>query len=310
MRINKSHCFPRIILIEGNMSDRTRKKLEKALLFIEQNIEEKISADQIAQHATLSIFHFQRLFSAYLGESVSQYLLHRRLELAAKTLSEQPNLGIIEIALKSGFETHSAFSRAFRQHFHVSPSEFRSHPEHVRIGLDESRPFLKTIAAKNLAPKIKLKTLPTLFYHYSTTLGTINGTFLSQVLPAVSKEFYRLGQEPLLHGLASAFPSSPQNLNDEHALVLYGALFYEPKDHLHTPHSSQISQGLWAIFEHVGHYDYLYQTWNHAFRSWLPSSGYELRETLPFELYLTSPDNTPPESWITHIYIPIKDSRD
>ena len=72
------------------MNDKTRQKLEKALLYIEQNIEEKISSDGIAQHAMLSTFHFQRLFSAYLGESVSQYVLHRRLELAAKSLLEQP----------------------------------------------------------------------------------------------------------------------------------------------------------------------------------------------------------------------------
>ncbi|MGF1710214.1 helix-turn-helix domain-containing protein [Vibrio kagoshimensis] len=292
------------------MSDRTRKKLEKALLFIEKNIEEKISAEQIAEHAMLSPFHFQRLFSAHLGESVGQYVLHRRLELAANSLSTQPTLGVLDIALKSGFETHSAFSRAFRQHFQVSPSEFRSHPEHIRIGLDESRPFLNTIAAKNLSPKVELKTLPTLFYQYSATSGTINGTFLTQALRDVSTEFQRLSQEPQLYGLVSAFPSSPQSLNDEHAQVLYGALFYEPKDHLHTPYSSRIEQGLWAVFEHIGHYDYLYQTWNHAFRSWLPSSGYELRDALPFELYLTSPENTHPQNWVTHIYVPLKASRD
>jgi len=303
------------------MNDTTRQKLEKALLYIEQNIEEKISSDEIAQHAMLSTFHFQRLFGAYLGESVSQYVLHRRLELAAKSLLEQPLLGILDIALKSGFETHSAFSRAFRQHFHVSPREFRSQPERLRTSPDKSRPFLNTATAKNAAsnktaPKIELKTLPTLHYHYSTTSGTVNGTFLSDVLPEVFVEFRRLSREPQLNGLASAFPASPQTLNDAHALVHYGALFYEPsfsnkpRAYLATPHTEQIAAGLWAVFEHIGHYDYLYQTWSYALRSWLPNSGYYLREALPFEMYLTSPDNTPPKNWITHIYLPIKNSRE
>ncbi|MFC1234981.1 GyrI-like domain-containing protein [Vibrio sp. F74] len=288
------------------MSDITRHRLEKALLFIEQNLESKISAEQIALHANLSNFHFQRMFSAYLGESVSQYVLHRRLERAASNLLTQNEFGILDIALKSGFETHSAFSRAFRQHFAISPSNFRTQSKHAKLGPDESRPFLSTVAAKNLTPKVEIKSLPDLFYHYKTTKGTVNGTFLTQVQQDVSCEFQRLSQEPLLYGLISAFPASPQSLNDDHVLVLYGALFHEPRTHLQTSDCLKIESGLWAIFEHKGHYDYLYQTWNHAFRAWLSNSAYELRDTLPFELYLTSPAETPPKDWLTHIYIPIK----
>ncbi|MEZ9232060.1 GyrI-like domain-containing protein [Vibrio amylolyticus] len=292
------------------MSDKTRQQLEQALLFIEQNINAKISADQIARYAHLSSFHFQRIFSAYMGESVSQYVLHRRLELAANDLLSKPELGILDIALRAGFETHSAFSRAFRQHFAIAPSQFRVQPAHAKTGFDQSRPFLNTTSTKNRMPALEIKSLPKLFYHHSSALGTENGTFLTQSLDQLTRDFSRLGQESQLYGLASAFPASPQSLNDEHAIVLYGGLFHEPKHHTLTPDSLPIESGLWAIFEHIGHYDYLYQTWNHAFRSWLPSSQYELRNTLPFEMYLTSPETTPSDQWITHIYIPIKDSRD
>lgn len=288
------------------MSDKTRNKLEQALLYIEQHLDEKLSAEQVAQHACLSSFHFQRMFRAYLGEPVSQYVLHRRLELAAKNLISQPELGVLDIALNSGFETHSAFTRAFRQHFAISPSEFRLQPKKAKLSHDKSRPFLNTVMAKSSVLKVEIKSLPDLHYNYKTAKGTVNGTFLKQTQQDVTCDFQHLSRKPQLYGLISAFPASPQSLNDNYAQVLYGALYLDPQTDLWSPDWLQIEPGLWAVFEHKGDYDYLYQTWNQAFRAWLPSSGYELRDALPFELYITSPATTPQKDWLTHIYVPIK----
>jgi len=288
------------------MSGRTRHKLEHALLFIEKNLDKKLSAELIAQHACLSSFHFQRMFSALLGESISQYVLHRRLEVSARKLLAQPDLGILDIALCSGFETHSAFTRAFKQQFSISPSEFRLQPDKAKLSLDKSRPFLNTVTTKNSQLKVDIQTLPDLFYNYKTAKGTVNGTFLKQTQGKITCDFQRLSQQPRLYGLISAFPASPQSLNDNHADVLYGALYLEHQTLSWSPDWIQIDSGLWAVCEHKGSYDYLYQTWNQAFHAWLPSSGYKLRETLPFELYLTSPVTTPEKDWLTQIYIPIK----
>lgn len=287
------------------MNDKTRNRLEQALLYIEENLDEKLSAEQVAQHACLSSFHFQRMFSAYLGEPVSQYVLHRRLEHAAKKLLAQPELGILTIALNSGFETHSAFTRAFRQHFAISPSDFRLQPEKAKQSHDKSRPFLNTLMTKNSSLKVEITSLPELFYNYKTAKGTVNGTFLKETQQEVTCDFQLLSLKPQLYGLISAFPASPQSLNDNYARVLYGALYLDPPASIWSPDWLQIEAGLWAVFEHKGDYDYLYQTWNLVFRAWLPNSDYELRDALPFELYLTSPITTPQKDWLTSIYVPI-----
>lgn len=288
------------------MSDSTRHKLEQALLFIDHNLDKKLSAEQIAQHACLSSFHFQRMFRAYLGESVSQYVLHRRLELSAKQLLAQPDLGVLDIALCSGFETHSAFTRAFRQQFSVSPSEFRLQPTKAELSHDRSRPFLNTVTTKNPHLKVEIRSLPELHYNYKTTRGAVDGTFLKQDQATIASDFLQLSQQPRLYGLASAFPASPQSLNDSHADVMYGAIYPQQQTSSWSANWLRIETGLWAVCVHKGSYDYLYQTWNQVFRAWLPNSDYELRDTLPFEIYLTSPATTPEKDWLTQIYIPIK----
>lgn len=67
----------------------------------------------------------------------------------------------------------------------------------------------------------------------------------------------------------------------------------------------EFQPGKIATFIHRGPYDYLSQTWNHAYQGWLPGNGYRLRDKPPFELYLTNPKITPPEGLLTEICIPI-----
>jgi AraC family transcriptional regulator len=64
--------------------------------------------------------------------------------------------------------------------------------------------------------------------------------------------------------------------------------------------------GRWAIFQHLGPYDTLWQTWQGIYRDWLPKSGQELRDVLSFEDYVDDPTQVAPEQLRTHIYIPIK----
>ena len=64
--------------------------------------------------------------------------------------------------------------------------------------------------------------------------------------------------------------------------------------------------GRWAVFQHVGPYDTLWQTWQAAYRDWLPTAGYELRDAVPFEDYVDDPSQIAPEKLRTEIFIPIQ----
>ena len=92
--------------------------------YIRQHIHEPLDRERLAAVAGFSVPHFHRVFTAHVGESAISYVRRLRLERAARKL-RMGAVDITEVALAAGYDTHAAFSKAFRQQFGLSPSEFR-----------------------------------------------------------------------------------------------------------------------------------------------------------------------------------------
>ena len=99
--------------------------INKAMEYIEANLAGEISYDRIAQIACCSTYHFQRMFPYVSGVSLSEYIRRRRLTLAAFEL-QHGNIKVIDAALKYGYESPEAFSRAFKSLHGVSPVSARN----------------------------------------------------------------------------------------------------------------------------------------------------------------------------------------
>lgn len=104
----------------------TSDPFNQVLLWIEQQLDQPLTLDLIAARAGLSPYHFSRLFSARMGRSVMAHVRARRLVRAARRLSIEPDLQLVELALDCGFDSQEAFTRAFKRLFGVSPGRFRS----------------------------------------------------------------------------------------------------------------------------------------------------------------------------------------
>lgn len=297
------------------MSNKIRQKLERALIYIEQNLEKIFTVTEVASYAGISNFHFQRVFSAYLGETVSRYILHRRLELAAKKIVHDKRERITDIAIVSGFETHSAFSRAFKQHFGISPSEFRDTPYSANLGSDKSRPFLNTEAAPIESIPVSVEEQDTVWFNYRSLDMHMaeDGSFSKESVMKMEKGYFELIFENKDHilGLGASREEGlsdwPINLVEDFDVIKYGAFYTEKTNNAWGDDCFEIEAGLWAVCTHKGAYEYLYQTWNHVLRSWLPDSGYELRDTMSFGLYINSIATvTSDDELLSKLYIPIK----
>jgi AraC family transcriptional regulator len=103
--------------------------MERAVAFIEANITEPLSVEDVARHAFQSRWHFQRIFRLITGFSVYSYIKRRRLSEAGNDLLLSRDK-IIEIALKYQYGTPESFLRAFRKEFSANPSEYRRGREH------------------------------------------------------------------------------------------------------------------------------------------------------------------------------------
>ena len=80
---------------------------------IEDQVQGDIRVDRLAACAGFSTYHFYRIFEAYVGMPVMEYVRRRRLAHAAFAMTHTPRL--IDVALAYGFETHAGFSKTFRK---------------------------------------------------------------------------------------------------------------------------------------------------------------------------------------------------
>lgn len=100
-----------------------RTIMEKSIDYIESNIKENLTAEMIAKFSGYSLYHFGRIFLAYYGMPVMEYVLKRRLSLAIHDIINGAK--VLDTALLYGFETASGFSKAFRRHYQCSPKSFQ-----------------------------------------------------------------------------------------------------------------------------------------------------------------------------------------
>ena len=98
--------------------------IEDVMRYIREHISEPLDRERLAAVAGFSVPHFHRVFTAHVGESAASYVRRLRLERAGRKL-RMGAVDITEVALAAGYDTHAAFSKAFKQQFGLSPSEFR-----------------------------------------------------------------------------------------------------------------------------------------------------------------------------------------
>ncbi|SDX76537.1 AraC-type DNA-binding protein [Ruegeria halocynthiae] len=288
--------------------DKNRAKITKAALYIEENLSATLRASDIAKYAHLSHFHFQRLFCAYMGEPVSQYVTARRLEAAAIGLKNCSSVNLLQLSLDCGFQTHSAFSKAFKKQFGVSPTAFRNNPEVARKGVDLDRRFLISAPPNKSIEAVGVVNLLPFHFQFRQSYGTYEGQFFRQKGQNIGQQFSTLLAEttPPNLFLMSCFPNTPQNLNDNRVPIWFGGAFSDQTNSSWSKEWHCFGVGAWAVFEHLGDYRFLYQTWNRIYRNWLPQTDYVLRDDIPFEAYLSPTDASDRSRQLTRIHIPIK----
>lgn len=100
------------------------ERIQNAIEYIEDNLQEKMSITNISSQSYFSAFHFQRMFQAITGFSVQQYIRNRRLSEAAVLLITTSQ-SILEIAISFEYGSQEAFTRAFVQYFGITPTKYR-----------------------------------------------------------------------------------------------------------------------------------------------------------------------------------------
>ena len=108
------------------MNNKYKIRIDQVIQYIESNLSNKISLTEVANVSYFSAYHFHRIFTGIVGETVNDYIVRRRLERAINLLIFKSDLSITRVALESGFSSSANFSKAVKLHFGFSPSEIRN----------------------------------------------------------------------------------------------------------------------------------------------------------------------------------------
>lgn len=100
------------------------KQMNDALAYLEENLDGEINYSLAAQKACCSVYHFQRMFSYMAEVPLSEYIRRRRLSRAAFDL-QNTDEKVIDIGLKYGYDSPTAFTRAFQNLHKVAPNAAR-----------------------------------------------------------------------------------------------------------------------------------------------------------------------------------------
>ena len=274
-------------------------RIMRVKLHIQQNLDAQMTLEELADVACFSPYHFHRIFKAMVGESVQEHIRRLRLERAAfeLTCSER---SVLTVALDAGYETHEAFTRAFRRRFDCSPSECR------RDGLKQFPAAPSALTSNMGEKKMDVKTEQ----FEAMTVAAVRHTGPYQecskawgILCANPKVCSTFGPATKFLGISHDNPdiTEPDKIRYDACVTIEAEQDFGPDIFTQT-----IPAGRYAVLIHKGSYDGLSDCYQYIYGQWLQANGQDLAPAPPIEIYHNDPKSTPPEELVTEIRVPLK----
>lgn len=251
------------------------KRIEAVLDHVDQHLAGDLKLETLAGLAAISPFHFHRLFLAWTGETLNAFVRRRRLEAAAGRLRYCPAEKITVISLNCGFASPEAFARAFRDHFGMTPSQWRAGGWGAwRAPVDEgpARRFHVEVKRQEAAEY--------LFMRARGSYGTTALTLWERFLPWVRS--LGLGDQPMAFmGLDDPTIAGPARCRMD-ACVELPAGWRDPGLRL----QKRRVQAHWvAALHYDGPASGIGTGWHALLSDWLPGAPFDMGEGPFFERY-------------------------
>lgn len=279
------------------------ERLNKAIYFIENNLDKKILLKEISQHALLSEYHFHRIFKSFTGETVKEFLVRLKIERAANRLKNTKD-DIGQIAFENGFENHESFTRAFKRYFERTPKEFRTASKE-QIEIKRTAYVNSAINLENLQVQEPIiKQLPDLHLAYIRHTGSYD---------KVASSFQRLMLWAAAHFVLKLSPRTLGIVHDNPELTAEDKIRFDACVLVNQPIKAngevgykKIEGGKFAVFRYKGAYENFYTVYDYIYNSIVFDRGFELADKPALEWYIKSPPFYKPDQYVTDFYLPLK----
>ncbi len=300
------------------------QRINRVLDCIHAQLDAPPDLEELARIACFSRFHFHRIFSAMVGEPVYGYIRRLRLERAASALAVHADRPVLDVALDAGFRSQAAFSRAFREQFGASPSQWR---RDRKIGKTERKDWQGLRIARQIPAQrdgyiqhgspnegaqpnleepmdIRIETLPPREVAYARRIGPYGEAARQawDLLCSWAGPRDLLSEDGVFLSVSHDDPGVT-----EQARLRYDACLVVPEQ-VQAQGSigrRRIPGGKYAIARYQGPVDQIGRAWAALFRQWLPDSGYRPGDHPGYELYVQAPSQEPPHETVADCCLPI-----
>ena len=277
-------------------------KMNEAIEYIEANMTDEISYEKASKIACCSVFHFQRMFSYIAGVPLSEYIRRRKMTLAAFDLQSAGEL-IINLSMKYGYESPTAFNRAFQGIHGISPScarkpgtELKAYPRiSFTILIKGEEQMNYRIVEKEAFRIVGVKE------HYEMNVD--------EAFSNVPLFWQKVIMEGKVTGILSMMNKEPQGLLGVSTCMNGKDFDYYIAVASDLPANTDIVEyvvpsATWAVFECIGPMPYSIQSMQKRIvTEWLPTSGYEYANAPDIEVYYEGDQQS--KDYKSQIWLPI-----
>lgn len=271
-------------------------RMNQALEYLESHITEETDLKRPAQIAGCSVYHFQRIFPCLAGIPLSEYLRRRRMSLAAADLMAGEK--VVDVALKYGYDSPTAFNRAFQSIHGVPPSKAQT-----GAPLKAFPPISFRIMVKG-AVEMEYRIVKKEAFRV-VGIGAAMSPRIEESFQEVPALWNRAARENLPARLAPLMdPEMPGLLG-----ICDGSGGEQPRYLIAVASAAPLPDGLeeftvpactWAVFPGQGPMpEAIQQLERRAITEWLPTSGYQYADAPDLEVYLNAdPQDSRFEVWV------------
>lgn len=280
--------------------DYYAEKFNRVFDFIDKNLEQNISLDDLASISNFSKFHFSRIFSAKFGESPFNFISRIRLEKIKAFLLLKPTENVSDIAYNFGFNDPAVFSRQFKSHFGLSPTAYRKEKlkdsNKGQIAFQGSKYFCseqkRHIIMKQLKEQ-KVANLPEMTIAYLQHFGAYrkSGEVYGQLF---GKLLAWAGKNDLLKTDPKSIVihyDDPTTTPDEKQRMRVCITIPSETNVNGEIGKTTLPSGKYFVGRFELKTEDLEKAWNWIYGEWLPKSGYKPADNVPFQMYPEEPKN-------------------
>ena len=292
-------------------ADEYHRRLCRAIDFISANLTSNLSVADIAQAASFSSFHFQRLFHAIIGESVAGYVRRLRLESAARRLVHGQPQDVTGLAIELGFSSSQNFAKAFKKHFGVTPTQFRRDSAGLSAEAQtwdsprETLAICEMTERDEVVPSAVVRSLQARRVVYRRHFGSYQDAGVQTAFDALQRwaETRGLHREDGYLGIPWDDAEITPNIKcrfDACLVVLDDEFFGR------SVNTQSIPAGRYAsIRTKISDNDF-HRPWTLLMRDWMPHSGFQPADGPRFELYHSDGSRSAQGMWDIEVCLPVK----